>query len=53
MLASSHQGGDNDNSVDNHEIFQDNDNSFDNDDSVVNDDNPVDDDDDFALLRCI
>ena len=52
MLASSHQGGDNDNSVDIDEIFQDNDNSFDNDDSVDNDDNPVD-DDDFALLRCI
>ena len=48
MLASSHQGGDNDN----FEIFQDNDNSFDNDDSADNDDNPVD-DDDFALLRCI
>ena len=44
MLASSHQGGDNDNLVDNDEIFQDNENSFDNGYSV-DDDNPVDDDD--------
>ena len=43
MLASSHQGGDNDNSVDNSEIFQDNDNSIDNDYSVDGD-NPVVDD---------
>ena len=55
MLASSHQGGDNDNSVDNDEIFQDNDNSFDNDDSV-DDDNPVDDDDELGccvVFECV
>ena len=53
MLASSHQGGNDDNSVDKDEIFQDNDNSIGNYDSVdddirVDDDNPVDDDDELG-----
>ena len=55
MPASSHQGGNDDNSVDKDEIFQDNDNSIGNYDSV-DDDNPVVDDDELdccVVFECV